>query len=110
IIEIRLHPAEPRVTLNHILVNHGPWEITAAPWALTVLAAGGTALIPQEPFIPFPDALLPARPLVLWQYTDMADARFGWQSRYISLRQDSGCTAPQKFGVRNSTGWGCYRL
>jgi hypothetical protein len=110
IIEIQMHADAPTVSVNHCLVNHGPWDVTAAPWGLTVLAAGGTALIPQEPFVPFPDALLPGRPLVLWQYTDMADARFTWASRYVAMRQDSARENPLKFGVRSTPSWGAYIL
>ncbi len=110
IVEIRLHETDPSVSVSHQLVNHGQWEITAAPWALTVLAPGGTAIIPQEPFVPFPKALLPARPLVLWQYTDMSDPRFKWAARYVALAQDPSRNDQLKFGVRNSVGWGCYIL
>lgn len=110
VVEIRLHESLPCVTISHQLVNHGLWEVTAAPWALTVLAPGGTAIIPQEPFVPFPDVLLPARPLVLWPYTDMSDPRFQWKSRYVALTQDPSRRKQLKFGVRNSVGWGCYVL
>jgi hypothetical protein len=108
IVEIRMSEDGPSVSVNHCLVNHGPWDVTAAPWALTVLAPGGTAILPQEPFVPFPDALLPARPLVLWQYTDMADDRFTWQSRFVAMRQDSSRKDPLKFGVRSGPSWGAY--
>lgn len=108
IIEITMHEGSAAVTLNHKLVNHGPWDVTAAPWALTVLAAGGTALIPQEPFVPFPDALLPARPLVLWQYVNMADPRFTWAERFVAMRQDSTKKNPLKIGVRSTPSWGAY--
>lgn len=109
-MEILLHESLPFLTLHHQLTNKGLWEVTCAPWALSVLAPGGTALIPQEPFIPFPDALLPARPLVLWQYTNMADDRFTWGKKYISLRQDPSRKEELKFGVRSSVGWGSYVL
>jgi len=108
IVEVELHETDPMVTVRHILVNHGPWEVSAAPWALTVLAPGGTAILPQEPFVPFPEALLPARPLVLWQYTDMADPRLTWESRFAALRQDADAKAPVKIGIRNSVGWGAF--
>lgn len=110
IMEIHMHASLPSLTISHKIVNHGPWEITAAPWALTVMAPGGTAIIPQEPFIPFPDALLPARPLVLWSYTDMADQRFRWQSRFIAMSQDQKQKKQLKIGVRNTIGWGAYVL
>lgn len=109
-VEIRLAPHAPQVEIRHRLINNGLWEITAAPWALSMMAPGGVALIPQEPFVPFPEALLPARPMVLWPYTRMGDARFTWTDDYIAIRQDAAATAPIKVGVRNSPGWAAYVL
>lgn len=99
-----------RVTIEHILTNRNLWEIETAAWALTVLEAGGRAILPQEPFVPFPEALLPARPLILWQYTNMADPRFEWQKDYIRIQQSSSAADPQKIGLRNSLGWGAYEI
>lgn len=110
IIEVKMHEDSAGVSLNHQLVNHGPWDVTAAPWALTVLAPGGVAILPQEPFVPFPDALLPARPMVLWQYTNMADARFTWADRFVAMRQDSSKANPVKIGMRSTPSWGSYVL
>lgn len=108
-MDIRVHEGKPRVTVTHRLVNEGLWDVRCAAWSLTVMRSGGTAVLPQEPFVPFPTALLPARPLVLWPYTNMADPRFTWGERHIELRQDSGMEdKPQKIGVLNSLGWGAY--
>lgn len=109
-LEIRLAPDAPRVEIRHRLINNGLWEITAAPWALSMMAPGGVAIIPQEPFVPFPDALLPARPMVLWSYTRMADPRFTWADDFVAIRQDPAATAPVKLGVRNTPGWAAYVL
>ena len=109
-IDITLDAREARVTVLHRLVNRGLWDIELAPWALTIMARGGRAIVPQEPHAPWPDALLPVRPLVLWGYTDMTDPRWTWGRRFIQLRQDPGTAAPQKIGLRNSAGWGAYVL
>jgi hypothetical protein len=85
------------VELKHRLINRGPWAIEVAPW-------------PQEPYRPHPEALQPARPLVLWAYTDMADPRWTWGTRYVQLRQDPGAATMQKCGMRNSPGWAAYVL
>jgi hypothetical protein len=98
------------VTLVHRLINHGPWAIEAAPWCITIMAPGGRAIVPQEPFRPQPEALLPARPLVLWHYTDMADPRWTWGTRYVQLRQDPARPSMQKCGMANSHGWAAYTL
>ncbi len=96
------------VQTTHSLANVGLWDVTLAPWALSVLAPGGTAFIPQEPFCPWPEALLPARPLVVWPYTNMSDPRYTWHPKFTALRQDANMKSPQKIGVRNSVGWSAY--
>jgi hypothetical protein len=54
------------VRLQHRIENQGTQKWELAPWALTVMAPGGVIVLPQEELTPFPDALSPARPLVLW--------------------------------------------
>jgi hypothetical protein len=98
------------VTITHALKNENPWDVTLAAWALTVMAPGGRLILPQEPYIPHADKLLPARPLVLWHYTDMSDPRWTWGEKYIQLRQDDEVEGAQKAGVRNSLGWAAYAL
>jgi len=101
---------EGGVTLTHRITNVGAWRVELAAWALTVMRGGGTAIIPQEPYGPHPEHLLPARPLVLWPYTDMSDARFGFGRKLILVRSDARAAAPQKIGVGNKRGWAAYLL
>jgi hypothetical protein len=98
-IALTLHPAAASVTIVHRLVNTGLWDVRLAPWALTVMAPGGRAVVAQEPYAPHPEALLAARPLVLWPYTDMADPRLRWGRRTVEMRQDAAASHPLKFGV-----------
>jgi hypothetical protein len=72
------------------------------------MAAGGTAVIPHEPFRHHTEQLLPARPLVLWSYTDMTDHRWTWGKELIHLMQDSNAKGPQKIGALNTPGWAAY--
>ncbi len=109
-IEITLDPDLARVTVLHRLVNRNLWDIPAAPWCLSVMAAGGRAVIPQEPYRPHPEYLLPARPVVLWHYTDMSDPRWTWGKKFIQLQQRPGAATKQKIGMRNSLGWMAYSL
>jgi hypothetical protein len=108
--EIEITIRDQAVHLTHRLINRNPWAIEVAPWCLSVMAPGGRALIPQEEFRPHPDALSPARPLVLWHFTRMDDPRFTWGDRLIQLREDSSVDSKQKFGVRSSRGWAAYQL
>jgi len=108
--EIEISIQNKAVHLTHRLINHNPWAVELAPWCLSVMAAGGRALVPQEDFIPHPDVLTPARPLVLWHFTRMNDPRFTWGDRLIQLREDSQFSSKQKFGIRNAQGWAAYEL
>lgn len=109
-MRVTLSPGEPQVTVAHRLVNRNPWAIEIAPWALSVMAPGGRAVVPNEEYRPHPDVLHPARPVVVWPFTDMSDARWTWGRRYIQLRQDPAATTKQKGGVLNSRGWAAYLL
>jgi len=109
-VRITLSPSEPKVQVAHRLVNRNPWAIELAPWALSVMAPGGRAVVPQEDYRPHPDWLAPARPIVLWHFADMSDPRWTWGRRYIQLRQDPAAPSKQKAGVLNTRGWAAYLL
>ncbi|MGA9997273.1 MAG: hypothetical protein WBP93_17780, partial [Pyrinomonadaceae bacterium] len=96
------------VALEHRLTNRGVWEIELAAWALTIMQGGGCVILPQEPFMPWDEELLPARPLVLWHYTDLSDPRWTIDSNYIRLRSDETLRSPQKIGICNKQGWAAY--
>jgi len=51
-MEITLSPDSNHLELVHRLINKNLWDIEAAPWCLTVMAPGGRAIFPQEPYIP----------------------------------------------------------
>jgi hypothetical protein len=107
---LTLAAASPRVEVAHRIINRNPWAIELAVWSLSVMAPGGRVIYPQEPFIPHPEALAPARPLVLWHFADMSDPRWTWGARYIQLRQDPKATTKQKVGMLNTRGWAAYLL
>jgi hypothetical protein len=96
------------LSVSHKITNRSLWAIEAAPWALTIMRGGGTAIFPQEPYISWDDYLLPARPLVLWHYTDLSDARWRIGRRFIRLGTDASATHPQKVGMLNKQGWAAY--
>ena len=109
-MELALDAGSNRMKVLHRIINKNMWPIKLAPWCLTVMAPGGRAIFPQEPYGPHPQYLLPARPLVLWQYTDMSDPRYIWGKKYIQLRQDPKATTKQKIGLLNKAGWAAYYL
>ncbi len=109
-IEITLDANANHIRLNHRLINANQWDIELSPWCLSVMAPGGRAIIPQEDYRPHPEYLLPARPIVLWHYTNMSDPRWTWGEKYIQLRQDPNAKVKQKAGVMNRKGWMAYLL
>lgn len=105
---VTLDPQGSGVTVLHRLTNRGAAPFELAPWALTIMNGGGTAIVPQEPYKTHADALLPARALVLWHYTDLADPRFKIGPKFIRLSTDAAMKEPQKVGVMNKAGWAAY--
>jgi hypothetical protein len=107
-ISVQLAASGPRVTVEHSLTNQGHSPLRLAPWALSVMAPGGFAIIPQPPLGTHPKDFLPDRSLSLWRFTDLSDDRIRFGQRFIQLRQiDRG---PIKFGLRHTEKWAGYVL
>jgi hypothetical protein len=102
-LEIRLSGDSAQVVIMHRLTNHGLWPVTCAPWAITQLKTGGTALLPQTRQ---DTGVLPNRSLVLWPYTDMVNPNIRWGSNYVLL--DAELDSPFKVGFPNPRGWLAY--
>jgi len=96
------------VTISHYLRNRTRASIEVSAWAITIMNSGGEAILPQEPYLSWDEYLLPARPLVLWHYTDLSDPRWTFSNQFIRLRTDSRMEAPQKMGIGNKQGWAAY--
>jgi hypothetical protein len=110
VISVTLDAEGCGVTVRHRLLNHGSWAIEAGLWALTIMRGGGEAVIPQEPFRSWGNHLSPARPLVLWHYTDLTDARLTLGRKFVRVRTDAHAEDPQKLGLLNKQGWAAYLL
>ena len=111
-IEIRLAGTGSRVTVTHRIRNLGRRATKMAPWALSVMAGGGKAILPLPPRAPVSsDRLLPEGVLALWSYTDLADPRWRIGTKYIQLYQDGNSASKfkeQMTGIFNPFGWGAY--
>ncbi len=104
-----LDPVQAHGRIRHRLTNIGSRPVQIAPWALTVMASGGTAVLPLPPRGPHAkENMLPKSLLALWAYTNMSDPRWGWGEKYIRLRQDSKFAKPQKIGAPVPDGWAAY--
>jgi hypothetical protein len=110
VIEVHLSESEPKVKVNHTLINHSLWPIPLAVWSVSVMKAGGKVIVPHSPRIGHDDRLLPNESFALWGYTKMDDPRWTWGEKYFFLRQDSSFNYAQKIGTSNSYGWAaCQR-
>jgi len=96
------------VSVHHKITNRNVWGIDLAPWALTIMNGGGVAILPQEPYRSHDAYLLPARPLVLWHFTNLADPRLRLGEKYIWIHSDPNNAGPQKIGIANKQGWASY--
>lgn len=107
-LDITLDPVSSRVRLVHRLKNIGSKQQRIAPWAVTVMAAGGFAIIPQPLPLPHgPKGWLPNRSLALWGYTDLRDPRYFLGVKFFTLRQDAAQGAT-KIGLAHREKWVGY--
>jgi hypothetical protein len=102
-LEIKLSGQSAQVVITHRFTNEGLWPITCAPWAITQVKTGGTAILPQARQ---DTGVLPNRSLVLWPYTDMKNPNVQWGSSYILV--DANMESPFKVGFPNPRGWIAY--
>jgi len=111
-MEIALAETGTRVTVTHRIRNLGEESTEMAPWALSVMAGGGRAILPFAPKAPCsPSRLLPEGVLTLWSYTDLADPRWRIGTKYLQLRQEKNSASrfkEQMAGIFNPSGWGAY--
>jgi hypothetical protein len=107
-LEVALRAGSGRVRVTHRLHNRGLWPVTMAPWGLSAMAPGGTAIVPLPPRGSHADNLLPVSSLVAWAYTDLADPRWTWGTRHVLLRSQPGAATPQKLGAMVPDGWLAY--
>lgn len=90
--------------ITHRLTNCGLWPVTLAPWAITMMAPGGLAIIPQLRAAES-DQYTPDRALVLWPYANFNDPRLFFGDNYICLRQDPTFDSPCKIGFSSDGDW-----
>ncbi len=99
---------ENSVKVTHTLENKGAKPIELAPWGLSMMKPGGTAIIPMAAKASHSSQLTPTQSLTLWGYTDITDARWGWGEEFLFLRQDDRIESPQKIGVHTGQDWAAY--
>jgi len=109
-IEVSMAPSGSAVTVSHRITNRSLFPLEFAPWALTMMAQGGTVVSGFPPRGHHPANLEATNPLVMWAYTNLADPRWKFTRKYLTLRQDPGNADAQKLGMFNSDTWAAYLL
>jgi hypothetical protein len=108
-MEFTMAPRRNEVKVVHTLTNRSRKPVTLSPWALTVMAPHGMAIIPLPEKIPHTKRLTHNQEWSLWGYTDFTDGRWTIGSRYLFFRQDPK-KGPNKLGVAHREGWVAYQL
>jgi len=107
---VKLAPSGSEVEVVHRITNKAAKAREFAPWTLTMMAQGGTAIVSFPPRGTHPHDLLPTNPLVMWAFTDFTDKRWQFTKKYLLLRQDPKNANPQKTGLFNRETMGAYLL
>jgi hypothetical protein len=105
---VMLEASGPKVTVEHHITNRGDAPLEFAPWALSVMAENGYAIIPKPPLGSHPKDFLPNQLIVIWPFTDLSDERLRLGRRITKLSQS--CRQPLKFGLRHTEKWVGYVL
>jgi len=106
-IEVQMSPSQPSITVTHRIHNEGNWPVKFAPWGLTVLKAGGTAVLPFRRQAP-EDSLQPDRSIQFWPYTHPDDDRLHFNQEAITVQQNDDVDRPLKIGTTVSAEWVAY--
>lgn len=95
--------------VQHRLVNDGPTAVSTAPWAITQMTPGGTAVLPLPNKTVDDGGLLPNKSLVLWPYTDLGATEFTLGLDAITVEATERLSK-MKIGQANRRGWMAYVL
>ena len=103
-LEISLRDGTVRV--EHTLRNDAPHDMTLAPWAITQLPIGGTAIVPLPLGAPDEHRLQPNASITIWPYTLSEGLAFTLENGLLVI--DADRATPTKFGVSLDRGWLAY--
>ena len=104
-IEVALNDHRPSVEVRHNLHNHNSWPVELSAWAITQLAPGGIAVLPQVTTTLDDEGVQPNRRLVLWPYTKWSDPRLRLDDDLLFVEGRRGNEDLFKIGYMNRHGW-----
>lgn len=105
-VSFALAAEDPVVEVTHELENEGVWSVECAPWAISVMRPGGTAVVPLSRGDP--ESVLPDRSLSLWPYTDLSDERLTFADEAVLVDQAAGGEGALKVGASGDDEWTAY--
>lgn len=103
-VEVRVPADGAYAVVTHRLTNQGREPLRAAPWAITMLQPGGTAILPIRS--PREDAYQANRAVILWPYTKLADP--GIQIGEDVITVEATRATSSKIGTVLQRGWLAY--
>lgn len=106
-LTVHLEPDQPRATVTHRLANEGCWPVEVAPWAITVLAPGGTAILPMTER---GEGRTADRSVSLWPYVELTDDRLDFGAEAVFVEGAEQEFDECKIGVDGRDGWAAYAL
>jgi hypothetical protein len=104
---ITLRQLGAMTVVDHTLLNQGIAPVRCAAWAITQLAPGGTAVLPQSLTPADVGGVLPNRAVVLWPYTDPSAPDIEFRSSELRIHA-SDTAEKSKIGQANRRGWTAY--
>jgi len=109
---VELSEKGSRVKLVHSIANQAAEPTQLAPWAPTMLRAGGRGILPFPPRAAMDrEHFQSVSPLTLWSFTDFTDSRWIIGKDFLQLVQQEdpcGRFPEQMSGLYNPWGWGAY--
>jgi hypothetical protein len=108
-LTIAMPQGDARVVIDHTIQNRGGSSVELALWAITQLAPGGVAILPQPTTPTDEHGLLPNRSFALWPYTAIDSAHIAWGDRYLFVEAAMRSGA-LKIGFPNPLGWMGYAV
>ncbi len=104
---IQMDQNESSIKISHFLRNDSQKPFSCAPWGITMLTPGGTAISPLRKDFNGSAGLTPDRALMLWPYTRINDPRLYIQDDVAYIKAENG-ESPLKIGARMPSGWLAY--
>lgn len=107
--QVILDDENAALTINHRLTNRGKGNFVLAPWAITQLRKGGTAILPLNSELDDEHGLLPNRQIIFWPYTEIDSPYLDLKNKAI-LVESKLTDGAIKIGAPNPAEWLAYTI